>query len=280
MTNYLINIKTLKAVIIKCLLEVIKPYIKEVNMMITSEYIKISTMDTTKESITYIKLDAKKFEHYYCEKPIIIGVDVDSFYTTIKTATRRETITFFIEKDKPYEFCIQLADTLQGKVKKYNLKLLELGDKIIDINQLTFDYKIVIPTIQFQHIMKDIQLIGGKILEIKCINKQVIFSCNDSHIEFKTTISEINEELNKEQKLLLQQNGENIKTAIFEQFSNAIVQGKFKMSYLLHFIKATSLCDTVSILITNDQPLVLEYFVADLGVLRLLLMPIDTRKKF
>ena len=43
----LFTIKTLKAVIIKGLFEVIKPYIKETNIMITPEYIKISTLDMT-----------------------------------------------------------------------------------------------------------------------------------------------------------------------------------------------------------------------------------------
>ena len=50
----LFTIKTLKAVIIKGLFEVIKPYIKETNIMITPEYIKISTLDILANSISFI----------------------------------------------------------------------------------------------------------------------------------------------------------------------------------------------------------------------------------
>jgi proliferating cell nuclear antigen len=271
---YTVNIKTLKAVIIKCLFEVIKPYIKETNIMITPEYIKISTLDIAKETITYIKLDSKKFESYYCKEPVIVGIETELFFKTIKTANRRETITFFIEENDPYKFGIELADTLQGKIKKYKLPLLALEEKITNIQDIQFDYKIIMPSLQFQQIIKDIHLIGGKILEIKCIDKQLIFSCTDAQTEFKTSISEMDDSINKEQKLLLQQNGEMIKSVKFSKASNSIVQGRFKMSYLMNFIKASNLCDTVSILITNDKPLVLEYFVADLGILRLLLVPI------
>jgi hypothetical protein len=78
--------------------------------------------------------------------------------------------------------------------------------------------------------------------------------------------------MNKAQKVLLQQNGEDVRTVKFHKNSEHIVQGKFKLSYLMNFIKASHLCESMNILLTNDQPLVLEYFVADLGVLRLLLM--------
>ena len=80
MSNKLFDIKTLKAVIIKQLFEVIKPYIKETNILITPEYIKISTADLSRTSVTYVKLDASKFESYYCKKSITIGIDTNVFF--------------------------------------------------------------------------------------------------------------------------------------------------------------------------------------------------------
>jgi hypothetical protein len=40
----------------------------------------------------------------------------------------------------------------------------------------------------------------------------------------------------------------------------------------MNFIKASHLCENMNILLTNDKPLILEYYVADLGVMRFLLM--------
>jgi hypothetical protein len=112
----------------------------------------------------------------------------------------------------------------------------------------------------------------GKVVEIKSIGKQLIFSCEDGLAEFKTAISEIDDKLNKDQKALLQQNGEDIRSIKFEKTNDKIVQGKFKLSHLMNFIKASHLCENMNILLTNDKPLILEYFVADLGILRFLLM--------
>lgn len=272
MKERIFEIKTLKSVILKSVFEIIKPYIKETNILINREGIKISTLDTSKVSLTYIKLDAPKFESYMCEKPVIIGIDTTTFFKTIKSANRRETITFYMTKGDEDKLGIELADPFMGKVKDYKIPLLALDDKIVNMTEMSFDYVINMPSIQFQQIIKDIQLLEGKIVEIKSIDKQLIFSCTDGLAEFKTMISEIDDTLNKDQKEILKQNGEDIRSVKFEKRNNKIVQGMFKLSYLMNFIKASHLCENMNILLTNDKPLILEYFVADLGLMRFVLM--------
>lgn len=272
MKERIFEIKTLKSIIIKNVFEVIKPYIKETNILINNDGIKISTLDTSKVSLTYIKLDSSKFESYYCEKPVVLGIDTTTFFKTIKSANRRETITFYMNKDEEDKLGIELADPFMGKIKDYKIPLLALEENIINIHDMSFDYVINMPSVQFQQIIKDIQLLEGKIVEIKSIGKQLVFSCDDGLAEFKTAINEIDDNLNKEQKALLQQNGEEIRSVKFEKTNDKIVQGRFKLSYLMNFIKASSLCENINILLTNDKPLILEYFVADLGIMRFLLM--------
>lgn len=272
MSGRIFEIKTLKSVIVKNLFEVIKPYIKETNILINKDCIKISTMDISKVSLTYVKLDANKFESYNCSKAVVIGIDTNTFFKTIKSANRRETITLYMNANEEDKLGIELADPFMGKVKDYKIPLLVLDDKVINISEMMFDYVINMPSIQFQQIIKDIQLLEGKVVEIKSIDKQLIFSCDDGLANFKTAISEIDDKLNKDQKTLLQQNGEDIRSIKFEKTHDKIVQGKFKLSHLMNFIKASHLCENMNILLTNDNPLILEYFVADLGVLRFLLM--------
>lgn len=271
MKERIFEIKTLKAPIIKNVFEIIKPYIKETNILITQDGIKISTMDTSKVSLTHIKLDAKKFELYNCNKPVVLGIDTTTLFKTIKSANRRETITFYMDADDQDKLGIELADPVIGKVKDYKIPLLALDEKVINIQKMSFDYIINMPSVQFQQIIKDIQILEGKVVEIKSIGKQLIFNCEDGLAEFKTAISEIDEGMYKEQREILQQNGEDIQSVKFHKTNDKIVQGKFKLSYLMNFIKASHLCDNMNILLTNDKPLILEYFVADLGLMRFLL---------
>lgn len=276
MSQRIFEIKTLKPVIIKNVFEIIKPYIKETNILVNQDGMKISTLDSSKVSLTYIKLDAKKFESYKCMKPMVLGIDTTALFKTIKNANRRETITFYVNEDEQDKLGIELADPFVGKVKDYKIPLLNLEEKVINIQNMEYDYVINMPSSQFQQIIKDIHLLEGEILEIKSIGNQLIFNCKDGIAEMNTVISEIDDNLNREQRELLQQNGEKISSVKFEQSNDKIVQGKYKLSYLMNFIKASHLCDNMNILLTNDKPLILEYFVADLGVMRFLLMSNDT----
>ena len=142
-----VEISTLKSIIIKSLFEVIKPYIKETNILINNEGIKISTMDNSKVSLTYIKLKAEKFEKYYCEKPVIIGIDTTTLFKVIKYCNRRETITFYMNENDQDKLGVELSDPFMGKIKDYKIPLLALDDKIANIHSMEFDYIINIPSI-------------------------------------------------------------------------------------------------------------------------------------
>lgn len=266
----LFKIVTLKSTILKTMIEIIKPYIKEMNILFHPEYIKISTLDMSKSSVTYVKLYAHKFESYYCKEPIIIGVNTSTLFKTIKSSNRREPICLSMDENNTDKLCIDLADVFQGKIKSYSLPLLSLEEKMVHIKDMEFDYIISMPSTQFQQIIKDIHLLEGKTVEIKSVGKQLIFTSTDGIAHFRTTISEIDESTIKEQKALLQQNSEDVKSVKFTKSADNIVQGLFKMSHLMNFIKASHLCESMNVLLTNDQPLVLEYFVADLGILRIL----------
>jgi proliferating cell nuclear antigen len=271
-TNRVFEIRTLKSGIIKILIECIKPYIKETNILITSEGLKISTLDSSKCSLTHIKLNADKFEYFYCEKPTIIGVDITALYRLIKSVNIRETICLYQDKDNTDKLGVILEDSFKGKIKKYQLSLLEIEDKIINIPELSFDYIINIPSQDFQQIVRDVDLLESKVIEIKSVGKQLIFSSSDGIAEFETVITEVDE--SKEHKALLTQNGEDIKSVSFGKSNDSIVQGRFKLYFLMYFIKATHLCQNINIYLKNDKPLVLEYFVADLGKCYFLLSPL------
>lgn len=219
---------------------------------------------------------ADKFESYYCKYPITIGIDTSVFFKSIKSANRRETITFSMDEDRPDRLRIGLADLFQGKIKGYNIPLLDLETRMVQLQDMEFEYIINMPTCVFQQIIKDMHLLECKIVEIKSVEKQLIFTSNDGIAEFNTAISEIDDQIiNKDQKKVLQQNGEDLRSVKFKKTSSKIVQGRFKLSYLLNFIKASHLCESMNILLTNDKPLILEYYVADLGILRLLLLGLE-----
>ena len=257
-----IEIKTIKSIVIKNLFEVVKQYIKETNIIINKDGMKLSSIDTSKNSFTFVKLLSEQFASYKCDKEVVIGLNIVVLFKVLKTVNRREIITMYMNEDEEENFYVEIFDPSIKKRKVYKIPVLVLdNDKDINIQEMSFDYIINISTSQFQQIIKDIHTIEGKIVDIKSVGKQLIISCDDGIVDFTTTINELDDENDPKNSIK------------FTTDSDKIVQGKFKLNYLLDFIKASQLCENMNILLTNDKPLILEYFVADLGSLRLLLIP-------
>jgi proliferating cell nuclear antigen len=56
-----------------------------------------------------------------------------------------------------------------------------------------------------------------------------------------------------------------------KQDSSKVIQGVFSLKNLGYFIKCTNLCSQIELHLENDYPLVVKYFVASLGTIRLCL---------
>jgi proliferating cell nuclear antigen len=52
-----------------------------------------------------------------------------------------------------------------------------------------------------------------------------------------------------------------------------LVQGIFSLKYLLLFTKCTNLCNQIQLYIKNDYPLIIQYTIASLGIIKLCLAP-------
>lgn len=275
-TGRIFEIRTMKSTIIKSVVEIIKPYIKETNIVIDSKGLKISAIDTVSEkSVTHLRLDANKFDDFYCKHSIVIGVDINILFKTIKNSNRKDNLIIYMEEDDETTLCLELVDILGAKRKCYKIKLLELNDEISDLTSIDFKYIINFPSAHFHQIIKDIQLLGGCVLEIRSLKKQVMFECNDGCAQFKMIVNEFEDESDDDivfQRSLLKQSGEDTRSIKFTSNDENAVQGKFSMKHLMSFVKSSHLCDNVNIYLDNDKPLVLEYFVSDLGTLKFLLI--------
>ena len=67
MNKYLCKIVTVQSNAIRILSEALKDILTDVNLQISKDGIKIIAMDGSKVAIINLKLDATKFEEFYCQ---------------------------------------------------------------------------------------------------------------------------------------------------------------------------------------------------------------------
>jgi proliferating cell nuclear antigen len=244
--NFYLQLKTVRSSAIRVLFESLKEILTDVNMIFTKDHVKISSMDGSRVAMAYLKLNTCEFEYYYCEKDLVLGVNMGSLFKLIKTINNSGTISFFVEKDNPTKLNIRIENT--DKLTTYKYQLLEIEDKDLKIPPKEFDSIITMPSSDFQKICRDMNNMGAEKVEIKSVDDKLIFSCSGDLADQETVV------------------GGN------KMNNNSLVQGVFSLKFLLLFTKATNLCNTINIYLTNDYPIIIEYNVASLGTIKFILL--------
>ncbi len=258
MCSYVLEIKTVQSQAFKILIEALKELLTDTCVEFDESGMKIVSMDTSHCVLAHLKLDASKFEYYYCENKINIGINMLNFYKLIRTINSNDTLTLFIESSDINHLGIKIENGEKNSKTTYKLNLLDLDNQRITIDNVEFNTVINLPCVDFQKICRDMHNIADNI-EIKNINNQLILSCRGDFCSQETIIVD---------------NDNGINTINCKK-SNEIVQGVFSLKYLVLFTKCTNLCSTVEILIKNDYPLVIRYMVASLGELKLACSPVS-----
>jgi proliferating cell nuclear antigen len=141
------------------------------------------------------------------------------------------------------------------------LKLFDTNVEDIQIPSLSFTSIIHMPSQDFQKICRDMNSLGDKV-EITSSAGDLIFKCIGDFAEQETIIRESQGAMRVQK----------------QQGSNEIVQGVFQLKNLFLFTKCTNLCASIEIYLKNDAPLIIQYAVANLGSVKLVLAPIRSNK--
>lgn len=251
--NYL-EIKTVQASSFKILIEALKELLTDTCIEFDSTGMKIIAMDTSHIVLVHLKLDASKFEHYYCKNKITIGVNMLNMHKLIKTINSNDTLTMFMDDNDINHLGIKIENSDKHTKTTYKLNLLDLDNEEISIDPTQFNSVITLPSTDFQKICRDMHNVS-EFVEIKNIGNQLIFTCKGDFCCQETVLSD------------------NVSGGCIQNNSE-IVQGNFKLKYLVLFTKCTNLCNTIELYLKNDYPLIIKYSVASLGDIKLAIAPV------
>jgi len=253
--SYALEVRTMQSSAFKTLIEAIKELLTDTCIEFDETGMKIVAMDTSHIVLVHLKLAAEKFEYYHCANKIVVGVNMLNFHKLIKTVNSNDTLTLFIDSDDMNHIGIKIESNLKNSKTTYKLNLLDLDNPKISVDPAEFNSVITLPSTDFQKICRDMNNIADQV-EIKNVDKQLIFSCKGDFCNQVTVLSD----------------HEGVNT-ISNKKEGEIVQGMFSLKYLVLFTKCTNLCNTVELYLKNDYPLITKWSCASLGDLKLCLSP-------
>lgn len=252
------ELKTIQSSSIRVLIEALKEIITDVNIIIDESGLKIKSMDSAHSILVHLKLEADKFEEFYCKEKLVIGLNMINLFKLIKTMTNNDTLTLFVNEDETDKLGIKIENSDKNSISTYKLNLMDLDNDSFDVDPTTFNYIITMPSIDFQKICRDMSNLSD-VIEIQSVSNQIRFSCKGDFAELE---------------LIRGESANGLSFVKCNDCNNSeIVQGLFLLKKLITFTKCTGLSNTVDIYLKNNYPLVICYNVGCLGELKLCLAP-------
>ena len=257
MADVLVEAKTVQTGAFRTLVEALKCILVEMNLTFDSNGIRMIAMDNTRTVLVHMRLAAPQFEKYTCNtETLVVGLNTDHLYRIVKTATNDDIMTLQIDKDDSNHLKIILENGEKKQVTRYSLSLLDRDEPHIDMPSTVFPARITMPSLDFQKMCRDMTLLSAKTVEIKSIGSSMVFACKGQFASRTTVMGDSDNEF-----------------TIKKDSKDEIISGSFSLPHLVLFTKCTNLSNNLELSMKNDWFLMIKYVIANLGEIKLCLMP-------
>lgn len=256
----LVIAKTVQTGAFRTLVEALKCILVEMNFTFDKDGLRMISMDNTRTVLVHMRLSAPQFEHYECNtETLVVGLNTDHLYRIVKTATNDDIMTLQVDKNDPNHLKIVLENGEKKQVTRYSLSLLDRDEPNIDMPSSEFSARVTMPSLDFQKMCRDMTLLNAKTVEIKSINSSMVFSCKGQFANRTTVMGDSDNEF-----------------SIKKESKEEIISGTFSLPHLVLFTKCTNLSNNLELYMKNDWFLMIKYIIANLGEIKLCLMPCST----
>jgi proliferating cell nuclear antigen len=246
--------------VLKKIIDAIKDFVTEANFDCNSTSISLQAMDSSHVSLVSMALRSEGFEHYRCDRSISLGINIASLAKVLKCAANEDVITL---KASDQGDSITLMLEGPDRVSDFELKLMDIDGEHLGIPEQDYKCNITLPSAEFKRICADLSAFG----------ETVTISASKEGIAFN-----VSGDIGTGNIILRQGAGavdvkrEGSSDGVKIEMSDE-VSLTFALRYLNYFTKASTLSSQVTLRLTDESPLMVEYLIDDLGHLRFYLAP-------
>merc|ERR1711915_138740 len=231
--------------LLKKVLESLKDLLNEATWDCADTGIQLQAMDNSHVSLVSVLLRADGFDKFRCDRQLSMGMNLASMSKILRCAANDDIITI-------------KAQDQADKVSDYEMKLMNLDQEHLGIPETDYASVIKMPSGEFQRVVRDLSQFGESVV-ISCAKEGVKFSAAGDigvgNIKLAQTAN-----VDKEEEPVTIEMQEPVTLT-------------FACRYLNMFTKASCLASQVSLSMSPDVPLVVEYNIGEIGQVRYYLAP-------
>lgn len=256
-----LHIQTIQTEAIKSVFETLREIIQDCNIIADEEGLRILMMDSIGSTMVHLKFFAENFDNYECNaEQITLGISVPAIYSLFKTISKNDVLTMRIEEGKEHLLIINFDNPDFKASEEIEYKLLDIDDNEFPVPDVEFDSICRLSSAYFQKILRSRQRTSENI-SIGTVGPSMIFTSSGDYARRRLVVGETTSQI-----------GDGI---FFCRKNEDIIEGTYPIKSLLLFAKATSIHPSVEIFLKKDFPIIIQYPVANLGILKFALAPIQ-----
>jgi len=245
-----------RASILKKIVDAIKELVSDAKFECTAAGICLQAMDAAHVSLVALLLRAEGFEEYRCDRNISLGINLENMAKVLKCAGNDDSVTIRAEDDGD---SVTFIFEAKNKISNFELKLLDIDADAIGIPDTEYKSVVKMPAGEFHRLCANLITWGDSVI-IATSKEGITFNVSGEMGSGNVTI--------KPGKAADADDGETTTISISDPISLTFAARK-----LLAFTKATPLSSSVSLSMSDDVPLAVEYTVTDMGYVRYYLAP-------
>lgn len=213
-------------------------------------------MDGSHVALVSLNLSMEGFEHYRADQPMVLGLNVALLSKVMKLADPSDSITMQAE-DQATHLKLIFENPKLERTTEFTLNLISLDVEHLAIPETEYSSVVSINAGEFSKICK----------ELYSLNETLTVTTNPQFVQFS-----VESEAGSGSIKLGNNQGGSIDERTTLEVSEGVTQ-QFAIRYLNLFNKAAPLTNFTRLCLHNEQPLVVEYKIENLGVLKYYLAP-------
>ncbi|KAL7270040.1 proliferating cell nuclear antigen [Rhizina undulata] len=245
-----------QANVLKKVVEAIKDLVQDCNFDCNDSGISLQAMDNSHVALVGMHLKAEGFSPFRCDRNIALGINLGALTKVLRCAQNEDIVTLKAE-DAPDSLNLVFESTENDRISDYSIKLMDIDQEHLGIPDTEYAASITLPSAEFQRICRDLTALSESVV-IEATKEGIKFSCTGDIGSGSVTLRQHDNVSKPELSTRIE---------LTEPVSLT-----FSLKYLVNFCKASSLSQTVTLSLSNEVPLLVEYKM-EAGHVRFYLAP-------
>ncbi|PWA59180.1 proliferating cell nuclear antigen large form [Artemisia annua] len=253
----MLELRLVQGSLLKKVMESIKDLVNDANFDCSATGFSLQAMDSSHVALVSLLLRSEGFEHYRCDRNMSMGMNIGNMSKMLKCGGNDDIVTIKAD-DGGDSVTFMFESPNQDKIADFEMKLMDIDSEHLGIPESEYEAIVRMPSAEFARICKDLSTIGDT----------VVISVTKEGVKFSTKgdIGTAN--------IVLRQN-----TSVDKPEEATIIEMEtpvsltFALRYMNSFTKATPLASQVTVSLSSELPVVVEYKIAEMGYLRFYLAP-------